>query len=92
MRKMLRRFRFLFNLRKSIPFLLEFFRSRQVPGAYKLLSALLVIGYIMFPFDLIPDFFVFFGILDDLTLLAWILQTIVKWAPASLRDKYEIRD
>lgn len=92
MRKMFRRFRFLFNLRKSIPFLLEFFRSRQVPGVYKLFSALLVVGYIMFPFDIIPDFLVFLGIIDDLTLLAWVLQTIVKWAPPSLKDKYEIRD
>ncbi|RXT15292.1 YkvA family protein [Ammoniphilus sp. CFH 90114] len=92
MRKVFRRFRFLLNLRKSIPFLFAFFRSGQVSIAYKLLSGLLVVGYLVFPFDLIPDFLVFFGILDDITLLAWILQTIVKWAPESLKEKYEVLD
>ncbi|WP_134705048.1 YkvA family protein [Ammoniphilus sp. YIM 78166] len=92
MRKFFRRIRFLLNIRRSIPFLFGFFRSKEVPLGYKLLSGLLVLGYILIPFDLIPDFFLIFGLIDDMAVLAWVLQTIVKWAPASLRDKYQLKD
>lgn len=92
MRKLFRRLRFLVNIRKSIPFLFAFFRSQEVPLGSKLLSGLLVLGYIVFPFDLIPDVFMFLGLVDDVTVLAWVLQTIVKWAPDSLKEKYQIKD
>ncbi|NJM94608.1 MAG: DUF1232 domain-containing protein, partial [Cytophagales bacterium] len=30
------------------------------------------------PFDLIPDFIVGFGLIDDMTLMVWILKNIQK--------------
>ncbi|MYL35013.1 DUF1232 domain-containing protein [Pontibacillus yanchengensis] len=86
-----RRIRFLFNLKKSIPFLMEFFRSYEVDRNKKFFSALLIVGYVLFPFDLIPDFLGLIGFLDDVTVLTFVLQQIVKMAPQSLRDKYDVQ-
>jgi uncharacterized membrane protein YkvA (DUF1232 family) len=90
MRKLLKRVRFIFKIRRFIPFLVEFFRSKEVPSAKKLISFLLVVGYMLFPFDVIPDFFGFFGIVDDVTIFLFILQQIVKMAPADLKNKYGV--
>ena len=56
----------------------------------KILSIALLIGYVMFPFDLIPDFLLFFGVLDDVAVVLFILQRIVKMAPVQLQKKYEL--
>lgn len=56
----------------------------------KILSIALLIGYVMFPFDLIPDFLLFFGVLDDVAVVLFILQRIVKMAPVQLQEKYEL--
>jgi uncharacterized membrane protein YkvA (DUF1232 family) len=90
MGKFIRRLRFILQIKKSIPFMLEFFASKQVSLRKKLLSVILVLGYVFFPFDLIPDFLVFFGILDDVTVLAFVLQQIVKMSPQELKDKYDV--
>ncbi|WP_146810161.1 MULTISPECIES: YkvA family protein [Aneurinibacillus] len=90
MRKFLRRIRFIFNIKRFLPFLFAFFRSREVSTRRKLLSCLLLVGYIVFPFDVIPDFLSFFGILDDLTILTLVLQQIVKMSPQHLKDKYGV--
>ncbi|UFT99786.1 DUF1232 domain-containing protein [Radiobacillus kanasensis] len=91
MRRFVRRLKFLFNIRKSIPFLKDFFTSKEVSNGKKLISVLLVVGYIFFPFDLIPDFFLWFGILDDVAVAGFVLQKIVQMAPKDLQDKYDIR-
>lgn len=44
----------------------------------------------MFPFDLIPDFLLFFGVLDDIAVVLFILQRIVKMAPKHLQEKYNL--
>ena len=88
MRKFLRRIRFIFKINRFLPFLKEFFISKEVPLRKKLLSLLFLIGYIALPFDAIPDFLVFFGILDDVTILIFVLQQIVKMSPQYLKDKY----
>ncbi|KAB8137976.1 DUF1232 domain-containing protein [Gracilibacillus oryzae] len=85
-----RRFKFIFKFRKSIPFFKEFFLSKDVALTKKLASILLIVAYAAFPFDVIPDFLLFFGIFDDIMLATIILQQIVKMAPASIRQKYEI--
>ncbi|MFC4402061.1 YkvA family protein [Gracilibacillus xinjiangensis] len=85
-----RRVKFIFTFRKSIPFFKDFFLSKEVALTKKLASILLIAAYAIFPFDLIPDFLLFFGIFDDIMLAAIILQQIVKMAPSSIRHKYEI--
>ncbi|QDP39125.1 YkvA family protein [Radiobacillus deserti] len=91
MRRLFRRLKFLFNIRKSIPFLKDFFTSNQVSRRKKLISILLVVGYILFPFDLIPDFLLLFGILDDVAVAGFVLQKIIQMAPKDLQDKYGIK-
>lgn len=90
MRKLWRRIRFLLNIRKSVPFLWEFFTTKEVASQKKVLSVGFLLLYIVIPFDIIPDFLAFFGILDDVTIFTFVLQQIVKMAPPSLQDKYDL--
>ncbi|MGP4039919.1 YkvA family protein [Gracilibacillus sp. D59] len=87
-----RRFKFLFKFRKSFPFFKEFFLSNQVKITAKLASIILIIGYILFPFDLIPDYLLVLGIFDDVMIATLILQQMVKMAPETLRKKYDIEE
>ncbi|MEQ6391225.1 DUF1232 domain-containing protein [Bacillaceae bacterium S4-13-58] len=83
-----RRLKFLFNIKKSIPFLIEFFLSKEVTSSKKWISLGFIVIYAIFPFDLIPDFIVGLGIVDDLTILTLVLQQIIKMAPDSLKEKH----
>lgn len=85
-----RRIKFLFNVRKSVPFIIRFFQSRQVSMKKKWISVLLLAAYLVFPWDLIPDVLVFFGIVDDLAVFTYILQWMVKMAPESLQDEFRV--
>ncbi|MDL4840123.1 YkvA family protein [Aquibacillus rhizosphaerae] len=85
-----RRVKFLFNFKKSIPFLKDFFISSEVKVSTKVISLLLIAGYIVFPFDLIPDFLLVFGIIDDVAIASLILQQMIRMAPQSLKVKHEL--
>lgn len=88
MTKLLKRIRFVVKFRKSIPFLKEFFLSKEVQFRKKLISILFIVAYVFFPFDLIPDFLSLLGIVDDVVIAGFILQQIVKLAPTTLKAKY----
>ncbi|MFU0789254.1 YkvA family protein [Cerasibacillus sp. JNUCC 74] len=88
MRKIWSRIRFLFTFHKSIPFVKDFFLSKEVSKSKKLLFVAVITGYFLFPFDIIPDFLLGFGMVDDVTLLLFILQWMVKIAPEDIKDKY----
>ncbi|MCA0972597.1 DUF1232 domain-containing protein [Halobacillus litoralis] len=90
--KFWRRIKFIFNVRKSIPFLNQFFRSKEVSLDKKLLSVGFLIFYLLFPWDVIPDFLVFLGIVDDLAVFTFILQLMVKMAPESLKEQYHLEE
>ncbi|KGX90523.1 membrane protein [Pontibacillus halophilus JSM 076056 = DSM 19796] len=85
-----RRIRFLFRFHKSIPFLKDFFLSKEVKNVNKVISVGLIIGYFLLPLDLIPDVIAFFGILDDVAIFTFILQQIVKMAPQQLKEKHDV--
>jgi uncharacterized membrane protein YkvA (DUF1232 family) len=91
MMRFVKRVRFLFNIRRSVPFLVDFFRSKEVSLFKKVFSIGLVAGYFWLPFDLIPDVFIFFGIVDDLAVFAFVLQLIVKMAPKELQNRYDLK-
>jgi uncharacterized membrane protein YkvA (DUF1232 family) len=88
MKKLLKRVRFVFQIRRFIPFLVEFFRSKEIATSKKVISILFMVGYIVFPFDLIPDVFGVFGIVDDVAIFMFILQQMVNMAPSHLKRKY----
>ncbi|WP_449354475.1 YkvA family protein [Virgibacillus natechei] len=68
----------------------DFFISNEVKLATKVLFSVLIIGYIALPFDLIPDFIMLFGILDDTAIAIFLLQLMVKVAPESLKEKHNL--
>ncbi|GAB4075064.1 DUF1232 domain-containing protein [Barrientosiimonas marina] len=87
--KRLKRLRFLFTFHKSIPFLVDFFRTNHIKKTTKLLYAVLIIGYSVMPFDLIPDFLFPVGAVDDITVAVFLLQRMVKTAPDDLKKKHQ---
>ncbi|AMX84500.1 hypothetical protein GS3922_12965 [Geobacillus subterraneus] len=90
MRKWWKRLRFIVNVRRFLPFLLEFFVSRDVPMQKKAFAIGLLLLYMALPFDLIPDFLALFGFIDDLAVFMFILQQVIKMAPVSLKEKYNL--
>ncbi|WP_164670993.1 YkvA family protein [Virgibacillus doumboii] len=92
MGKLFKRGRFLLKFHKSIPFVKDFFISKEVNIMTKVFYALLIIGYIAFPFDIIPDFLFLFGIFDDIAIAAFLLQRMVKVAPETLKEKHDLQE
>lgn len=85
-----RRLKFILTFWRFIPFLFEYFLSRDVNYASKGLSILFLVGYTVFPFDLLPDFITGLGIFDDVVLISYIFQRIIKNSPEALRKKYNL--
>ncbi|AGE21102.1 DUF1232 family protein [Geobacillus sp. GHH01] len=90
MRKWWKRLRFIVHVRRFLPFLFEFFVSHEVPMRKKLFSVGLLLLYIALPLDLIPDWLALFGFIDDFAVLMFILQQVIKMAPISLKEKYNL--
>ncbi|MFC3039321.1 YkvA family protein [Virgibacillus xinjiangensis] len=85
-----RRMKFLLKFRKSVPFIKDFILSGEVDKKKKIMFAGLAVGYVLLPFDLIPDFLLGLGLVDDIAVASFLLQQMVKSAPISLKDKYEL--
>ena len=90
--RFVRRLKFIFTFWRFIPFLIDYFRSVEVSGPKKIVGVVLLLAYLIFPFDLIPDYLLFFGVLDDVMVVTFVLERIVKMAPASLKKKYKLLD
>jgi uncharacterized membrane protein YkvA (DUF1232 family) len=90
-KKFFKRIRLIFKVKRFVPFLIEFFTSGLVPVKQKLISAGLIIGYFLLPFDIIPDFLTLIGMVDDVGVLLIIFQQIIKMAPAELREKHKLK-
>lgn len=88
--KFLKRIKFIFKFWNSIPFIVDFFRTKEVDLYKKILSSLMILTYAFFPFDLIPDFISLFGIVDDIVVTSFIIERMVKWAPETLKNKYHL--
>ncbi|MHA4266890.1 YkvA family protein [Bacillus cereus] len=90
MKKLISRLRVVFHVRRFVPFLFDFFTSKEVSIKKKILSIAFLVGYVAMPLDLIPDFLPFIGILDDIGIVLFILNRIVKMAPVQLQEKYNV--
>ncbi|MFC0470456.1 YkvA family protein [Halalkalibacter kiskunsagensis] len=90
MRKVLKRITFIFKVWKFVPFLKDYFLSKEVSKGKKVIGVLLIVVYVIFPFDIIPDFLTFIGIIDDIVIATFIFERMVKMAPESLKRKYDV--
>ncbi|NBJ71235.1 MULTISPECIES: DUF1232 domain-containing protein [Clostridia] len=88
MKRLWKRVRFLFTFHRSIPFFKDFFTSKEVANTKKLFFVLLLLGYFIFPFDMIPDVILGFGLIDDVSIAVFLLQWMVKMAPEAIKEKY----
>lgn len=91
MKKFFKRIRLIFKVKKFFPFLIEFFTSKTVAIKKKVISIGFIIGYFLLPFDIIPDFLTFIGVVDDVGVLLLVFQQIIKMAPEDLKDKHDLR-
>ena len=66
-------------------FLKDFFVSKDVSLHKKALGVILILIYAFFPFDLIPDFLSFIGIIDDVVIAGIVLESMIKIVPQSLK-------
>jgi uncharacterized membrane protein YkvA (DUF1232 family) len=90
--KFLGRMKFVLKFWKSLPFIKDFFISNEVEPYKKVLSSLLILTYAFFPFDLIPDFLFMWGIVDDVVIIGFIIERMVKWAPETLKNRYHLHE
>ncbi len=59
-----------------------------VPRRRKILIAVLI-GYLVMPFDVVPDFIPVAGLLDDAIIVALVLRTVLRFGgPALLREHW----
>ncbi|MGQ0415338.1 GntT/GntP/DsdX family permease [Bacillus sp. HC-TM] len=68
--------------------LINRFGKKRVHWAMMFVAFL--VGYVAMPLDLIPDFLPFIGILDDIGIVLFILNRIVKMAPVQLQEKHNV--
>lgn len=87
-----RRLKFLFKFHKSVPFLKDYFLSKEVSFIKKVTILLLIVLYIVIPFDVIPDYLLLFGLIDDVVVVTFILQLVIKMAPPSIREKHNFNN
>lgn len=73
----------------SFHFYLTFYFKRGFNKEENFICCFLV-GYVAMPLDLIPDFLPFIGILDDIGIVLFILNRIVKMAPVQLQEKHNV--
>lgn len=92
MKKFFKRIRLIFKVKKFIPFLVEFFKTNSVPLKKKVISIGLILGYFLLPFDMIPDFLTFAGLVDDVGVMLFIFQQIIKMAPDELKEKHGLNE
>ncbi|MBG9586624.1 YkvA family protein [Cytobacillus firmus] len=88
--KFLKRIKFVFKFWRFLPFLKDYFLSREVSAGKKLLPVAAAILYILLPLDLVPDFLSILGFTDDIVITSFVLQQMVKMAPESLKEKYKV--
>ncbi|WP_124727303.1 YkvA family protein [Staphylospora marina] len=86
--KVLKRLRFVVKFWRFLPFLKDYFFSKEVSLGKKALPVAAILTYIFLPIDIIPDFFAVFGWTDDLFVSTFILQLLAGLAPESLKKKY----
>ncbi len=61
--------------------------DRSLPGSVRW-RLLLLLGYLVLPIDLVPDFIPVVGYADDALLVAWVLRSVVRTAGPEALDRH----
>ena len=77
------------SLKKQLKLYRLVLKDKRTPLIAKLLLGA-AIGYLLLPFDLIPDFIPFFGQLDDLIVVPLLVYTALKLIPKYIIEEHKI--
>ena len=80
--------RILIRLRMYAYSLWKLFWDRETPRGSKILIALALV-YLLIPFDFVPDFIPFAGLVDDAIIVPLLIQTATFFIPQNVKDKYQ---
>ncbi|WP_182503358.1 YkvA family protein [Peribacillus huizhouensis] len=56
-----------------------------------MLGIVFMIGYAVFPFDLIPDFFSLIGIVDDVMIFGIVVNWLIQLSPETLKERHKLK-
>lgn len=79
--------RAVWNMKKSLPLTLHLMKDSRVGRQYKIAFIFVTVGYLLFPYDFIFDF-PFFGQLDDLAILLYMLNWFIQHTPKEILTEY----
>lgn len=79
--------RMLFRLQVYAIMLFKLFRDSGTPRISKGLIIVALI-YILMPFDLLPDFIPFAGVLDEAIIIPLLIYIATYFIPKDVKDKY----
>ncbi len=66
-------------------------KDKRTPLSAKILLGL-AIGYLLLPFDLIPDFIPGLGQLDDLIIVPLLVYLAIKLIPKNIIEEYKLEN
>lgn len=78
---------FIVAIRKNLRFVWRVLVNKQTPLLPRVM-AILLIGYIVSPIDLLPDWLAFFGIWDDIWMAIIVINLIKKILPEDIKNIY----
>ncbi|MFP3726987.1 DUF1232 domain-containing protein [Priestia filamentosa] len=89
--KLSQKVKLFFQFRKSFSFVFSFMKSKEVGAIKKIFFIGLTIAYVVFPIDVIPEVILGpLGLVDDASVIAFLLNWMVEAAPRSLREQYKL--
>lgn len=78
------------KIKKQISLYKLLMKDHRTPFMPKILLAL-AIGYILLPFDIIPDFIPVLGQLDDIIIVSLLIYIAMKLIPKELIEEYKLQ-
>ncbi|MGA2669253.1 MAG: DUF1232 domain-containing protein [Ignavibacteria bacterium] len=78
------------KIKKQISLYKLLMKDHRTPLMPKILLAL-AIGYILLPFDIIPDFIPVLGQLDDIIIVSLLIYIALKLIPKELIEEYKLQ-